>query len=134
MTKIKNRFEKAIDKQNEIELEACIIELFNQSRQIDESLFSLIEHVMLENWHKQHEDIVNLIYLKDLKDNRFVNPIMKIAEEKEIYRPYDAELESTLRKCIHALKMINSDESNKALEKLIETGNENITYTSYIYK
>jgi len=81
MTKIKNRFEKAIDKQNEIELEACIIELFNQSRQIDESLFSLIEHVMLENWHKQHEDIVNLIYLKDLKDNRFVNPIMKIAEE-----------------------------------------------------
>lgn len=134
MTKIKNKFVKAIDKQNEKELEDCIFELFNQSRQIDKSLYSLIEHVMLKNWHQQHEDIVNLIYLKDLKDNRFINPMMKIAEERDIYRPYDDELESTLRKCVHALKMIDSEESNKALATLIETGNENIKYTLDNYK
>jgi hypothetical protein len=134
MTKIHDRFVKAIDKHNEKELEACIIELFHQSRLIDKSLYLVIERVMFESWHQQHEDLVNLIYLRNLKDDRFVNPIMKIAEEKVVYRPYDDELESTLRKCIHALKMIDSDESNRALAKLIETGNENIMYALDNYK
>lgn len=126
--------DKAIDEKNEKELENCIISLFNQSEPIDEAFYPRIEKVMLEKWHHQHEDIVNIIYLKDLKDNRFIIPIMEIAQKREIYRPYDDELESTLRKCVYALKTIGTDESNRAVQTLMQTGNENVKYALENYK
>lgn len=122
------RINRAIEKQSEFILERCLIDLFSQSKKIDELLYSTIEKIMFMKWYHQHEGIVNMIYLKNLKDNRFVIPIMEIAQNREIYRPFDDELESTLRKCVHALKMIDSNDSIQALEVLVKTGNENVRF------
>lgn len=89
---------------------------------------------MLEKWHHLHEDIVNVIYLKDLKDNRFIYPIMEIAQKGKTYRTFDDELESTLRKSVHALKTIDTDESNRALKTLLDSGNENVKHALENYK
>ena len=75
-----------------------------------------------------------MIWLRDLKDNRFISPILMIAEQGEIYRPFDDELESTLRKCVHALKTIGTNESDKAVERLLSSGNENVGYALENYK
>jgi hypothetical protein len=75
-----------------------------------------------------------MIWLKDLKDDRFVTPILTIAEQGEIYRPFDGELESTLRKCVHALKTIGTEQSKLALARLISSGNENVKYALENYQ
>jgi hypothetical protein len=72
------------------------------------------------------EDIVGMIWLKGLKDDNFISPIMKIAQKRETYRPFDDELESTLRKCVHALKTIGTADANLAIEVLLRSGNENV--------
>jgi hypothetical protein len=63
-----------------------------------------------------------------MKDNRFILPLLEIAHNGEMYRPYDDELEPTLRKCIHALKTIGTDEASRAITTLVETGNANVKY------
>jgi hypothetical protein len=128
------RLDKAIEEQNETDLRYCIANLFNQANEIDKQVFQRIERILIEKWHHEHEDVVGMSWLHGLKDNRFIEPIMKIAQQREIYRPFDDELESTLRKCVHALKTIGTEESNLALNKLIETGNENVKITLQNYK
>ncbi len=59
---------------------------------------------------------------------------MLIAQQGEIYRPYDDELESTLRKCVHALKTIATELSNSAVKELLFTGNENVKYVLENYR
>lgn len=128
------RLDLATEKQNEKQLRDCIAELFYQTEQIDKALYPKIERLLLEKWHHEHEDIIGLIWLRGLKDNRFVDPIMLIAQQKEIYRPYDDELESTLRKCVHALKTIDTEQSNSAVIKLLDTGNENVKHALENYR
>jgi DNA repair photolyase len=69
-----------------------------------------------------------------LRDDRLVEPILNIAIDRDHFRWYDDELEATLRKCVHALKTINSDISNSAIEKLKELNNENVKYVLEMYK
>ncbi|WP_092743408.1 hypothetical protein [Hymenobacter psychrophilus] len=128
------RLDQAIEKQNEQELQACIADLFNQTEQIDKAYYPKIERLLLEKWHHEHEDIIGLIWLKELKDDRFIDPIMLIAQQGEIYRSYDDGLESTLRKCVHVLKKIATELSNSAIKKLIDTGNENVKYALENYR
>jgi hypothetical protein len=128
------RLSKAIEKENEEVLRGCIADLFNQEGEVDKDLYPIIEKILVDTWHHEHEDIVGMIWLKDLKDNRFINPIMVIAEQGQIYRPFDDELESTLRKCVHALKTIGTEESNLAVEKLFRSGNENVKYALDNYR
>ena len=59
---------------------------------------------------------------------------MLIAQQREIYRLYDDELESALRKCVHVLKSIASELSNSAVKKLLDTGNENVKYALENYR
>lgn len=73
---------------------------------------------MPEIWHEEHEEIINLIWLHNLNDNVFSDILYSIATHPETYRKYDDENESTLRKCIHVLKEINSEKSNLYIEKL----------------
>lgn len=120
------RLDQAIEKQNEQELLTCIADLFKQTEPIDESYYPKLEKLLFEKWHHEHEEIIGLIWLKDLKDERFIDPLMLIAQQREIYRPYDDELESTLRKCVHALKTIGTEASNAAVKKLQDTGNVNV--------
>jgi hypothetical protein len=127
-------FERAIYEKDELILENCIIILFKQTNKKDEFYYPKIEKLLIAQWHHLHEDLVNMIYLKKLKDNRFIQPIMDIALNREIFRPFDDELESTLRKCVHALKTIGTDESDKALRILLESGNENVKYALENYK
>ncbi|MGV0830710.1 hypothetical protein ACTS9D_00625 [Empedobacter brevis] len=63
-----------------------------------------------------------------------MEPILNIAIDRERFRWYDDELEATLRKCVHALKTINSNVSNNALEKLKDLDNENIKYALEMYE
>src|SRR5690242_10575775 len=106
-----NRLLQAVEEKNQEKLRNSLASLYGQSTEIDKSLYPIIERLLFENWHHEHEDIVGMIWLDDLKDNRFIDPIMAIAQQPEVYRPFDDELESTLRKCVHALKTIGTNES-----------------------
>src|SRR6478609_10936225 len=113
---MKDKLKKAGENQDEQEIIRFLD--FRNSGKIDIDCYDSIEKALIGTWHSQHEDLVNTIYLKNLTDDRFVEPILNIALNKQRFRWYDDELEATLRKCVHALKTINSKKSNSALEKL----------------
>ncbi len=129
---MKNELKKAIESENEQKLIKCLD--FRLLSKFDQDCYTYVEKALIGTWHSQHEDLVNTIYLGNLIDDRFVEPILNIATDKEIFRPYDDELESTLRKCVHALKAINSEKSNKALGKLEDLNNENVKITLEMYE
>ena len=122
----------AVEKQSEKDLIKSLD--FKKTKDIDSSQFDLIEKALIGKWHAQHEDLVNTIYLGSLKDDRFVEPILDIALDRETFRWYDDELESTLRKCVHALKTIDSEKSNAALKRLEELNNDNVKYALEMYE
>jgi hypothetical protein len=122
----------AVENKSEEALIECLD--FRITKDIDSSQYDLIEKALTGRWHSQHEDLVNTIYLESLKDDRFVEPILEIALNREIFRWYDDELESTLRKCVHALKTIGSEKSNTALKRLEELNNDNVKYALEMYK
>lgn len=124
---------KAVENKSETELIKFLELEFDQIK-IDQIQYGLIESALMGKWHSQHEDLVNLIYLENLKDDRFIEPIMQIALNKEVFRWYDDELESTLRKCVHALKTIDSEKSNQALKKLEELNNDNVLNALEMHK
>jgi hypothetical protein len=128
------RIDKIIEEQNEGHLRTFIADLFDDTKEIDKDFYPRIEKLLVDRWHHEHEDIVGMIWLRDLKDNRFINPILAIAGQRDIYRPFDDERESTLRKCVHALKTIGTEESNLAVERLLSSGNENVKYALENYK
>jgi hypothetical protein len=100
---------------------------------IDNSYTKHIAQLLTATWHEEHEDLINTIYLDNLNDNIFTDSLYKIATEPDIYRKYDDEMESTLRKCIHALKMINSGEANTYIDKLKNTKNSNVDMALSVY-
>lgn len=53
---------------------------------------------------------------------------------QEQFRWYDDELEATLRKCVHALKTINTEKSNQALKQLEDLNNDNVKYALEIWE
>ena len=129
---MKNLLKNALEQESEVDLIKYIE--FIDLRKIENFHFDLIEIALVATWHNQHEDLVNIVYLNNLKDDRFVQPILNIALNRDIFRAYDDEMESTLRKCVHALKTINSKKSNEALEKLQNLNNHSIMYALEIYK
>jgi len=128
---MKDKLKKAVENQDEQELKRCLD--FGNSGKIDSDCYDSIEKALIGTWHSQHEDLVNIIYLENLTDDRFVEPILKIALNKQRFRWYDDELEATLRKCVHALKTINSKKSNSALEKLKDLNNDNVQIALEMY-
>ena len=123
---------KAVQSESEQELIKFLD--FDQREEIGKDQYDLIEKALLGTWHSQHEDLVNVIYLENMKDDRFVEPILKIALNREVFRWYDDELESTLRKCVHALKTIDSEKSNQALKNLEDLNNDNVKSILEMYK
>jgi hypothetical protein len=91
-----------------------------------------LKKIITEKWHDIHEDIVDYVY--EFKDDIFTDDLYQIAIDRDSYRKYDDELESTLRKSVHALKAINSKRSNDRLKALIDTGNENVMYALENYR
>ena len=128
---MKDKLKKAVENQDEQELIRCLD--FRNSGKIDIDCYDSIEKALIGTWHSQHEDLVNTIYLENLTDDRFVEPILNIALNKQRFRWYDDELEATLRKCVHALKTINSKKSNSALEKLKDLNNDNVKIVLEMY-
>ena len=61
-----------------------------------------------------------------LNDDVFSDILYLIATNSETYRKNDDENESTLRKCTHVLKQINSKKSNQYIEKLKSLYNPNV--------
>lgn len=102
---------------------------FKSNNKIDSSQMELIVKALEGTWHSQHEDLVNTIYLENIIDDRLIEPLMSIVLNKDTYRWYDDETESTLRKCVLVLNMINSEKSKEAIGKLDALDNENIKYT-----
>lgn len=129
---MRETLKKAVENESEFELMKCLD--FSQNGKIDADQYVLIEKALIGTWHHQHEDLVNTIYLENLKDDRFVDPILEIALNSEVFRWYDDELESTLRKCVHALKTINSEKANHALKKLTDLNNDNVKSALEMYK
>ncbi|MCU7549577.1 hypothetical protein OCK74_10655 [Chitinophagaceae bacterium LB-8] len=98
---------------------------------IDESYKPALKGLIQATWHTYHEDIIESIF--ELKDDAFTDDLYKIAITPDPYRQYDDELEATLRKCVHALKAINSSKANERLEQLKATGNKNVLAALEIY-
>jgi len=103
-SQIMDFFKEAIRDTDSKKLTFCIGASFRDG--IDSDYLNFFETVILEEWHEEHEDIVDIVY--QFKDDRFSDALREIAANKSKYRKYDDELESTLRKCIHALKVIDS--------------------------
>ena len=106
---------------------------FRRTKYINTGQYDLIEKALIGTWHSQHEDLVNMIYRENLKDDRFVEPLLKIALNREVFRRYDDELEATLRKCVHALKTIDSEKANRALNELEILNNDNVKIAMDMY-
>lgn len=128
---MKDEFKKTVEGKDEQGLIRCLD--FNNLNKFDISCFEYIEKALTGTWHSQHEDLVNIIYLGNLCNDSFVEPILNIAIDRDRFRWYDDELEATLRKCVHALKTINSEISNKALERLKNLNNENVKIALEMY-
>ena len=96
--------------------------------QIDLDYVNYFMRLLPETWHEEHEEIINLIWLHNLNNDVFSDVLYLIAVSPETYRKYDDENESTLRKCIHVLKQINSKRSNQYIEKLKSLNNPNVYY------
>lgn len=124
------KLKQAVANQNEDQLVECL----DFRNKFDLSDYEWIERALIGTWHGHHEDLVNKIYLDNLIDDRFVDPIVDIALKADIYRPYDFDLESCLRKCIHALKTINSAKALQAIEDLKKLNNSNIGFALEIYE
>lgn len=129
---MKDELKQAVQNEDEQGLIKCL-EFSNQNK-FETDSFEYIEKALIGTWHNQHEDLVNIIYLENLRDDRFVEPIVNIALNRERFRWHDHELEATLRKCVHALKTINSDVSNSAIEKLKGLDNDNVKFALEMYK
>ena len=123
-------FEDAIQNSDSKKLNFCIGVAFRDG--IDSDYISFFERTILADWHEEHEDIVDIIY--QFKDDRFSNALKEIALNESKYRKYDTELESTLRKCIHALKAIDSENSNGIIESLRKDKNPNIESILKMYE
>ena len=123
-------FRYAIANQDGFRLEFCIGAAFRDG--IDAAYKPFVKEVILEKWHNQHEDLVDIISFH-LHDDIFTDALYEIAVNPE-YRKFDDELESTLRKCVHALKAINTINSNTAIERLVKSGNENVIIVLKMYE
>lgn len=128
---MKDMLKKAVESENEQELIECLD--LNQIKKIEPNQYDLIEKALIGTWHSQHEDLENTIYLEKISDDRFVEPILNIALNREVFRWYDDELEATLRKCVHALKTIDSEKSNQAIKTLEGLNNNNVKITLEMY-
>jgi hypothetical protein len=115
-------FDKAIKAKDSNKLRFCIATCWRDG--LDSDYVSRFENVIVADWHEEHEDIVDLTY--EFKDDRFAEAIAEIAFNPTKYRKYDNENESTLRKCVHALKVMETRKSEEILKRLIDTGNENV--------
>ncbi len=122
-------FEDSIRNSDSKKLGFCIGASFQDG--IDSDYIIFFEQTILADWHEEHEDIVDIIY--QFKDERFSNALKEIAMNESKYRKNDTELESTLRKCVHALKVINTDKSNEILADLRKTKNPNIEFALEMY-
>lgn len=137
-TSIKNRFTTysestskktlrlSVENESEIDFKNWLED--RKSNSILPSEYPFIEKALIGTWHAQHEDLVNTIYLENLKDDRFIDPIIQIVLQPNVYRWYDDELEATLRKCVHVLLMINSNKSREAIAALKEMNNDNVNH------
>jgi hypothetical protein len=128
---IQNLIEESIVRKDKAQLQFALNMAYKDG--IDNSYTTLIAKLLIANWHDEHEGLVNTIYLENLNDDVYTDSLYKIATEPDPYRKYDDEMESTLRKCIHALKMINSIKANAYLEKLQSTKNSNIDMVLSMY-
>jgi hypothetical protein len=129
---MKTLLRKAVENESEEDL-ILFLDLKN-IKNIDSSQYNWIEKALKGRWHSQHEDLVSTIHLQCLKDDRFVEPIVDIALNRKVFRWYDDELESTLRKCVHALKTIDSEKSNAALNRLENLNNNNVNFVLEMYE
>ncbi|MFA6246006.1 MAG: hypothetical protein WC615_03635 [Mucilaginibacter sp.] len=131
ISEIHNIINEAIAHQDKVQLQFALNIAYRDG--IDNSYIKLIAQLLTATWHEEHEDLINTIYLDNLNDNIFTDPLYKIATEPDRYRKNDDEMESTLRKCIHALKMINSGEANTYIEKLKNAKNSNVDMALSVY-
>ena len=122
-------FDQAIQNSDSRKLAFCIAAASQDG--IDMDYVQHFEKIILAEWHQEHEEIVDIVY--SFKDDRFSHALFEIAIHRSKYRKFDLENESTLRKCIHALKAINSKNSNMILEKLKEDKNPNIDFVLELY-
>ncbi len=98
---------------------------------MDEAYKPILKQLVLAKWHDDHDDVVD--YIREFRDDDFTDDLFTVAVTPEPYRQYDDELEATLRKCVHALKAINSKKANERLQQLSALGNQNVQFALEMY-
>ncbi len=119
---ILDMLDKATTDKDSDRLRFCIAAISRDG--LDKDYSDRFYKIILETWHGEHEDIVDII--GEFKEDRFSEALFKIALDSPTYRKFDDENESTLRKCVHALKAMNSPTAKERLTKLMETKNKNV--------
>ena len=124
ITEILQLLEAAIADENVTKLRFCMAASFRDG--LDAAYADNFYKVILATWHEEHQDLVDAVCI--LKDERFCEPLLEIALNKFLYRKFDDKFEATLRKCVHALKAIDTEKANAMLMQLIATGNPNVEH------
>lgn len=88
----------------------------------DEEYTELLLTLLEEDWHMLEEDIV--LILQMIKDPRSINKLYELI----IHPPFEDDLRSMSRKCILALKEINTPESIGKIRLLQNSDDEIIQY------
>lgn len=128
-SEILDALEEAIKNKDKNGLEFCIGSMWRDG--IDKTYSNKFHEIILETWHNSHEDIVDIV--RKLNEDRFSDALFKIAMDPVTYRQFDDENEATLRKCVHALRELNSPKSNELLIRIIETENPNVKFALGIH-
>jgi hypothetical protein len=129
-TEILQLLESALTHKDIQKLKFCLGMAFRDG--LDNDYSNIIYKIILENWHDEHESMVELVYY--FKEERFCDALQRISLDPLTYRKFDDENESTLRKCVHALVAINTKKSKDILVELIQTKNPNVEYSLDIYR
>lgn len=103
-----SQLNKVIEDKNEEILNDLISICFYDG--VDKSFTLALNQLLLEDWHECHEDIASLI--EKIRDIRSV----EVLYQRILKIPEDDDMRALAKKCIWALKAINTPE---AIDKLI---------------
>ncbi|MFM2267190.1 MAG: hypothetical protein RL757_631 [Bacteroidota bacterium] len=93
---------------------------------IDDSLLHLLRDLLLENWHREHEDIVSLFQRRFNTDIDVIPILTNAINDIPIYIIENGDKYSYLRKIIYAIGYHPFPHNRNALLKLLEINDETL--------
>lgn len=115
--------QQVAEKKDAEELEYALI-LCSSLNAYDESYIDLLIELSGADWHKQHENIVQI--LQQLKNPKAVDALYHLTQWLPEYMNYDEENRSLARKALFALGDTPGEEAKQTIQKLLQDNNPKI--------